>query len=127
MSTQQNPTDIKDSSQLAELIGELALSKKAENVLAIDVSNVSSSTNYFIICSAETGLQVRAIANAVRKGTPNKPWHVEGMENESWVLLDYVDVVLHVFKTSVREYYTLEKLWADAPIIEIKDESEIGN
>lgn len=127
MANQLNPTDTKNSKQLVELIGELALSKKAEDVLAIDVSKVSSSANYFLICSAETGLQVRAIANAVRKGTPNKPWHVEGMENENWVLLDYVDVVLHVFKTSVREYYTLEKLWADAPITEIKDESENGN
>lgn len=127
MSTTLNPIDIKDSKQLAELIGELALTKKAEDVLSIDVSKVSSSANYFLICSAETGIQVKAIANAVRKGTPNKPWHVEGMENENWILLDYVDVILHVFKTSVREYYSLEKLWADAPTIEIKDESEISN
>ena len=124
MLNQSNPIDVKDSKKLAELIGELALSKKAEDVLSIDVSEVSSSTNYFIICSAETGLQVKAIANAVRKGTPNKPWHMEGMENENWILLDYVDVVLHVFKTNIREYYNLEKLWADAPTIEIKDESE---
>lgn len=122
-----NPTDIKDSKQLAGLIANLALSKKAENVLSIDLSEVSSSTNYFIICSAETGLQVKAIANAVRKGTPNKPWHIEGMENENWILLDYVDVVLHVFKTKIREYYNLEKLWADAPVTEIKDEPESAN
>lgn len=127
MKLQTQPTEIKNSKQLAELIGELTLSKKAEDVVSIDVSEVSSSANYFIICSAETGLQVRAIANAVRKGTPNKPWHVEGMEHENWVLLDYVDVVLHVFKTSIRDYYNLEKLWADAPLTEIKDESEIGN
>ena len=127
MSTKLNPIDIKDSKQLAELIGELALTKKAEDVLSIDVSKVSSSANYFLICSAETGIQVKAIANAVRKGTPNKPWHVEGMENENWILLDYVDVILHVFKTSVREYYSLEKLWADAPTIEIKDETEVSN
>ena len=127
MSTKIIPIDIKDSKQLAELIGELALTKKAEDVLSIDVSKVSSSANYFLICSAETGIQVKAIANAVRKGTPNKPWHVEGMENENWILLDYVDVILHVFKTSVREYYSLEKLWADAPTIEIKDETEVSN
>ena len=122
-----NPTDIKDSKQLAGLIVNLALSKKAENVLSIDLSEVSSSTNYFIICSAETGLQVKAIANAVRKGTPNKPWHIEGMENENWILLDYVDVVLHVFKTKIREYYNLEKLWADAPIVEMADEPKKNN
>ena len=122
MNEQAQPQSTTDSKQLAELIGELALSKKAEDVLSIDVSEVSSTSNYFIICSAETGLQVRAIANAVRKGTPQKPWHVEGMENESWVLLDYVDVVLHVFKTETREFYSLEKLWGDAPVVEIKDE-----
>lgn len=127
MSTQTKPIEIKDSKKLAELIGELVLTKKAEDVLSIDVSKVSSSANYFLICSAETGIQVKAIANAVRKGTPNKPWHIEGMENENWILLDYVDVILHVFKTSVREYYSLEKLWADAPTIEIKDESETSN
>jgi ribosome-associated protein len=127
LSTQTKPIEIKDSKKLAELIGELVLTKKAEDVLSIDVSKVSSSANYFLICSAETGIQVKAIANAVRKGTPNKPWHIEGMENENWILLDYVDVILHVFKTSVREYYSLEKLWADAPTIEIKDESETSN
>lgn len=123
MNEQAQPQTTADSKHLAELIGELALSKKAEDVLSIDVSEVSSTSNYFIICSAETGLQVKAIANAVRKGTPQKPWHIEGMENESWVLLDYVDVVMHVFKTETREFYNLEKLWGDAPTVEIKDES----
>jgi ribosomal silencing factor RsfS len=62
------------SNQLADIIGKLSLTKNAENVISIDVRKVSSSTDYFIICSAETGLQVQAIANAVRKGTPTKPW-----------------------------------------------------
>jgi ribosome-associated protein len=112
------------SNQLADIIGKLTLTKQAENVLSIDVRKVSSSADYFIICSAETGIQVSAIANAVRKGTPSKPWHVEGLNNQNWVLLDYVDVVLHVFKTQTREFYSLEKLWADAPTVEITDEPE---
>jgi ribosome-associated protein len=112
------------SNQLADIIGKLSLTKKAENVLSIDVRKVSSSTDYFIICSAETGLQVQAIANAVRKGTPTKPWHIEGLENQNWVLLDYVDVVLHIFKTQARDFYSLEKLWADAPTVEITDEPQ---
>ncbi|MEE8340826.1 MAG: ribosome silencing factor [Candidatus Neomarinimicrobiota bacterium] len=113
-----------NSDQLANLIGKLSLTKKAEKVLSIDVRKLSSSTDYFIICSAETGLQVQAIANAVRKGTPSKPWHIEGLANQNWVLLDYVDVVLHVFKTQTREFYSLEKLWADAPTVEITDEPQ---
>ncbi len=112
------------SNQLADIIGKLSLTKNAENVLSIDVRKVSSSTDYFIICSAETGLQVQAIANAVRKGTPTKPWHIEGLENQNWVLLDYVDVVLHIFKTQTRDFYSLEKLWADAPTVEITDEPQ---
>ena len=110
------------SNQLADIIGKLSLTKNAENILSIDVRKVSSSADYFIICSAETGLQVQAIANTVRKGTPTKPWHIEGLEHQNWVLLDYVDVVLHIFKTQVREFYSLEKLWADAPTVEITDE-----
>ncbi len=113
-----------NSNKLADLIGKLTLTKSAEDVISIDVRKVSSSADYFIICSAETGLQVQAIANAVRKGTPTKPWHIEGLENQSWVLLDYVDVVLHIFKTQTREYYSLEKLWADAPTVKITDESQ---
>ena len=115
------------SNQLADIIGKLTLSKKAEKVLSIDVRKVSSSADYFIICSAETGIQVSAIANAVRKGTPTKPWHVEGLNNQNWVLLDYVDVVLHIFKTQTREFYSLEKLWADAPTVEITDEPQKQN
>ena len=112
------------SNQLADIISKLTLTKKAEKVLSIDVRKVSSSADYFIICSAETGIQVSAIANAVRKGTPTKPWHIEGLNNQNWVLLDYVDVVLHIFKTQVREFYSLEKLWADAPTVEITDEPQ---
>ncbi|MCJ7801600.1 MAG: ribosome silencing factor [Candidatus Marinimicrobia bacterium] len=113
-----------ESTQLADIIGKLTLTKKAENVLSIDVRKVSSSADYFIICSAETGIQVSAIVNAVRKGTPAKPWHIEGLNNQNWVLLDYIDVVLHVFKTQTREFYSLEKLWADAPTVEITDEPQ---
>ena len=112
------------SDQLADIIGQLTLSKNAENVVSIDVRKISGLADYFIICSAETGMQVQAIANIVKKNTPSKPWHVEGLEHQNWILLDYVDVVLHVFKTDVREYYSLEKLWADAPTVIIADESQ---
>jgi ribosome-associated protein len=114
----------KVSSELAELIGKLSLSKKAENVLVIDVRRFNSMTDYFLICSADTSIQVKAIADAIRKGTPSKPWRIEGYDVQQWILLDYVDVVVHIFKTSERNYYMLEKLWADAPRKEITDEFE---
>ena len=64
----------------------------------------------------------QAIADGIRKGTETKAWRIEGYEQLNWVLLDYIDVIVHVFRTSEREYYSLEKLWADAPTWIIKDE-----
>ncbi len=113
------------SSELADMIAQLALSKKAENILILDVSQITSMTDYFIICSADTDIQVKAIADAIRKGTESKPWHVEGYQQLNWVLLDYVDAVIHIFKTDIRAYYELERLWADAPVRELKDEPEV--
>ena len=113
-----------NSKDLLDLTGHLVLSKKAEHVQAIDVRKLTSITDYYIICSADTDIQVKAIADAVRKGTPHKPWKIEGYENRFWILLDYVDVVIHIFRTSEREHYSLEKLWADAPIWRITDELE---
>ncbi|MFC1550735.1 ribosome silencing factor [Candidatus Neomarinimicrobiota bacterium] len=110
--------------ELAELIGKLSLSKRAERVLSIDVRGLTSLTDFFVICSAETNIQVKAIADAIRKGTATKPWHIEGYAMQQWILLDYVDVVVHIFLNSVRDFYLLEKLWADAPIKEIIDEVE---
>jgi len=112
------------ASSLAELIGELALSKKAEHVLMIDVSDISSITDFFVFASADTDVQGRAIADGIRRGTPHKPWRSEGEGQLNWIILDYVDVVVHVMRTEERNYYNLEKLWADAPARELTDEPE---
>ena len=112
------------SDQLTNLIGKLALSKKAEKVISIDVRKLTSITDFFLICSANTEIQVKSIADAIRKGTPHKPWHLEGYENQRWILLDYVDVIVHIFKTNERNYYKLDKLWADAPSYEIFDDDK---
>jgi len=109
---------------LADIIGQLALSKKAENVVALDVRGLSGITDCFLVCSADTDIQVKAIADAIRRGTPHKPVHVEGYENLHWVLLDYIDIVVHVFKTSERNYYNIEKLWSDAPTKVFEDDTE---
>jgi len=108
---------------LARLIGSLALEKKAENVLLIDVREVTTMTDYFIICSADTDVQVKAIADSIRRGTPHKPAHIEGAQQMRWILLDYINVVVHVLRTRDRNYYNIEKLWADAPVEELTDES----
>lgn len=95
--------------------------KKGENIISLNLSKINSSVcNYFVICEANSNIQVDAIAQSVeetvRKNTGQKPYHSEGYENAEWILIDYVDVVVHVFQRSVRGFYRLEDLWADAEI-----------
>ena len=107
---------------LLDHIADLALEKKANGVVSLDVRGLSSITDHYLICSADTEPQVKAIADNIHRGTPDKPWHLEGYEKLKWVLLDYVDLVVHVFRSEERYYYNLDKLWADAPIMEFSDE-----
>ena len=110
------------SSKLAENIAQFALDKKAENVVSLNVKKLTNITDEFVICSSDTNIQVKAIADSIRKNTDHKPVRIEGYENLNWVLLDYIDVIVHVFKTSERNYYNIEKLWGDASIREFSDE-----
>ena len=110
------------SSKLAENIAQFALDKKAENVVSLNVKKLTNITDEFVICSSDTNIQVKAIADSIRKNTDHKPVRIEGYEHLNWVLLDYIDVIVHVFKTSERNYYNIEKLWGDATIREFNDE-----
>lgn len=110
------------SSKLAENIAQFALDKKAENVVSLNVKKLTNITDEFVICSSDTNIQVKAIADSIRKNTDHKPVRIEGYEHLNWVLLDYIDVIVHVFKTSERNYYNIEKLWGDASIREFNDE-----
>ena len=104
------------SSKLAVNIAKFALDKKAENVVSLNVKKLTNITDEFVICSSDTNIQVKAIADSIRKNTDHKPVRIEGYEHLNWVLLDYIDVIVHVFKTSERNYYNIEKLWGDASI-----------
>ena len=108
---------------LLQEIVELALQKKAKNLIALDVRGLSSVTDFFVICSGESDPQGKAISDSIRKGTPQKPKHMEGYENLNWVLMDYFDVVVHIFNNQERGYYSLERLWADAPINKFNNEA----
>jgi ribosome-associated protein len=113
-----------DSIKLANKIAELVFNKKGYDVRILDLKNVASFADYFVICSADSDTQVKAIADEVDKTLRDqgiKSWHKEGYKALNWVLLDYVDVVVHVFKKDMREFYNLEKLWGDAPVIEVED------
>ena len=115
------PDFISDQPLLKQILN-LALSKKAGRIIAMDVRGLSSLADFFIICHGESEPQVKAITDHIRKKTDYKPRHLEGYENQNWILLDYFDIVVHIFKKDEREYYDLERLWADAPIKEIDDD-----
>ncbi len=119
---------MKDKAELlVERAAELALTKKASDVISLDLRGLSSSCDFFLICHGQSNVQVRAIADAIRDGIREDgehAWHTEGYEARQWILLDYVDVVVHVFEAERRDYYQLEGLWGDSPRREFKDEVE---
>jgi ribosome-associated protein len=109
--------NLPESYQTARQIAAFALTKKAKNVVLMDLRRISSVTDYFICCHGDSDVQVKAIADAIINGMKNqgqRPWHKEGLEVNNWVLLDYVDVVVHIFQRETRLFYGLERLWGDA-------------
>jgi ribosome-associated protein len=92
---------------------------KGENIQLLDLREIENTVcDYFIICSGNSNTQVKAISGSIQKivskSLKDKPWHIEGEENSEWVLMDYVNVVVHVFQKQIREYYDIESLWGDA-------------
>lgn len=98
---------------------------KGQNINILDLREIENTVcDYFIICEGTSNTQVNAIVNSIQKKvskeTKDKPWHIEGSDNAEWVLMDYVNVVVHVFQKHTREYYDIESLWGDAKTTEIK-------
>jgi len=103
--------------ELARAAAKLTLSKRAEDVTILDLRELAGVADFFVLATGNSEVQVRAIADAVDDGMDAvgvKVWHSEGYEARRWILLDYVDVVVHVFHAKAREYYLLDKLWGDA-------------
>ena len=99
---------------------------KGNDIDILDLREIDNSAcDYFVICNGNSNTQVTAIVNSVQKTVSkeikDKPWHVEGMENSEWVLMDYVNIVVHVFQKNIREYYNIESLWGDAKITTIEN------
>ena len=102
----------------AQRAARAALDKKAADLSILDVRTVSSVTDYFLVCSGKSTTHVRTITDAIRqelKADGVRPLHAEGRPESGWVLLDYGDVLVHVFLEDTRAYYALERLWGDAP------------
>ncbi|HNR86454.1 MAG TPA: ribosome silencing factor [Taishania sp.] len=114
------------SELLCDTIVEGMQENKAKNITVMDLRKIPGAIcDFFIICSGESSTQVDGISNAIqrltRKELQEKPWHVEGKNGSEWILLDYVNVVAHVFYKELRGFYDLEDLWADAKITQIPD------
>lgn len=110
-------------------VGELALELKALDVVALDLRGINSATDYFVLASGASDVQVKAVAGHIvdeMKKEGQRPAHVEGMDGGRWVLLDYIDFVVHVLHPESRDFYQLESLWGDAPKTVFTDEGMSG-
>ncbi len=115
----------KEIEALRTQIAEAALDKKAENVISLDLRKLPDAVcDFFVVCDATTTIQVKAIADhivdKIRKDTGEYPNHKEGFKTMEWVVLDYIDIVVHIFRTENRKFYQLEELWADAELKEFE-------
>jgi len=111
------------STKLAESIIEGIREKKGLKIISMQLGHIKNSIcDQFVICHGNSGTQVAAIADGLKehviKNLGVRPWHSEGYENAEWILIDYFDVVVHVFQPHIREFYKLEELWADAELKE---------
>lgn len=114
--------------ELARIAGRLALSKKGFDVRVLNLKGLSSVCDYFVIASGAADMHVKSIAESIDEGLSEvgeRPYHIEGMEDGNWVLLDYVDVVVHIFRERTRQFYALEKLWGDAAAEELAEKAAV--
>ncbi len=116
----QSPTSL----ELAQRAAAILLERKANDVVLLSLKGVSDMTDYFLIASGTSDTHVRALGHAVleemKKDTGQVAHHVEGLEQGRWALLDYVDFVVHVFHPTLRNFYQIERLWADADVVPIE-------
>lgn len=112
-------TNKTDTDTLLALIIEGVEEVKGEDISILDLRNIDNNVcQYFVVCSGNSNTQVRAISSSVQKvvskAIQEKPWHVEGQDISEWVLMDFVDVVVHIFQKQTRSHYDIESLWGDA-------------
>ncbi len=114
---------------LATKIAQLALSKKGYDIRILDLRGLTDVADYFVLVSGESDMHVKTLADFIERELKDeriRPWHKEGYIQRNWVLLDYVDTVVHIFREETRQYYGLERLWADAKVTEVEDDAPIG-
>jgi ribosome-associated protein len=125
---QERPTPV-DPRELALAAGRAAAEKQAEDVVILDVGAVIAITDLFLLCTGATQRQVKTIVDAIEerlRELGEHPVRREGGSENRWVLLDYVDVVIHVFAPEERDFYDLERLWRDAPVVPMEAGEDAG-
>jgi len=126
LTKQKNPpSNLTGSHYDAQRISELMIEKKAVDIIIIDVRKITTLTDFFVVCTSESQPQSRAITDHINQKMKEdgiKSWHIEGYEHLDWVLIDFVNIVVHIFSKETREYYEFERLWADGMITTIQDE-----
>ena len=116
--------DSSGSQLYAQRISELMLDKKALDIKIIDVRDITTLTDFFVICTSESEPQSRAITDHINqkmKTAGHASWHTEGYQLLDWVLVDFVNIVVHIFSKKAREYYEFERLWADGTITQVQE------
>lgn len=111
--------------ELVDLINNALLEKKADSIKVLDVRKLTTLTDFFVVCTGNSDTQIKALTNnvtqKVKEHSGEHVWRKEGLESRKWVVLDYVDVVVHIFNEETRRYYGLETMWNDAKITQIED------
>lgn len=123
MPTDQDPVAQIEMPPVLERATALAADRKAVDMTVLDLRGISNATDYFFIASGTSDMHVRSIAEHVieeLKAEGHRPSHVEGLRTGRWVLIDYIDFVVHVFHPAAREFYQLERLWGDAPAMALE-------
>ncbi|MFW6043645.1 MAG: ribosome silencing factor [Marinilabiliaceae bacterium] len=123
---EEQQMEIISSEQLVKAVVSGIQEKKGGNITVLDLRNIENMiAEYFIICEGESNVHVDAVSEAVEKivhrDAGEKPFHIEGKQNAEWILLDYMNVVVHVFQKPVRRFYSLEELWADATRTDVEE------
>ena len=110
--------------EIKDICCQLISDKKGKRIVCLDLKGITTIADYFIICTGEVDVHLKAIADAVIEGMGErgiKAWHIEGYNEQRWILIDLVDVVIHIFNKELRNTYELEKLWGDAKLTEMED------
>lgn len=120
--------EVPDSQEMVEIITEALLSRKGKDITLLDVSELTTLTDFFVVCHGTSDVQIKALADAIEEDMleklGEKAWKKEGLQGRSWVILDFVNIVVHIMSKEKRDFYAIERMWNDAKVTHIKNEDQ---